>query len=113
MRTFSPKPADVDRKWYVIDATDLVVRQGTVPDFSAQLWGDAGTNSDYYDWQVKMQKAGPERYVMLPQDGQDYLIPADYYIAVISEGQNPVEDASWPQIGSGNSSAISMMPFRD
>ena len=25
MRTFSPKPADVDRQWYVIDATDVVL----------------------------------------------------------------------------------------
>ncbi|WP_327585742.1 50S ribosomal protein L13 [Nonomuraea sp. NBC_00507] len=25
MRTFSPKPADVQRQWYVIDATDVVL----------------------------------------------------------------------------------------
>ena len=25
MRTFSPKPADVDRQWYIIDATDVVL----------------------------------------------------------------------------------------
>lgn len=25
MRTYSPKPGDVDRKWYVIDATDVVL----------------------------------------------------------------------------------------
>lgn len=25
MRTFSPKPADVERQWYVIDATDVVL----------------------------------------------------------------------------------------
>lgn len=25
MRTYSPKPADVQRQWYVIDATDVVL----------------------------------------------------------------------------------------
>ena len=25
MRTFSPRPSDVDRKWYVVDATDMVL----------------------------------------------------------------------------------------
>jgi large subunit ribosomal protein L13 len=25
VRTFSPKPADVDRQWYIIDATDVVL----------------------------------------------------------------------------------------
>ena len=25
MRTYSPKPSDIERKWYVIDATDIVL----------------------------------------------------------------------------------------
>ncbi|MDP8971048.1 MAG: 50S ribosomal protein L13 [Actinomycetota bacterium] len=25
MRTFSPRPADIDRRWYVVDATDAVL----------------------------------------------------------------------------------------
>ena len=25
MRTYTPKPGDVDKKWYVIDATDVVL----------------------------------------------------------------------------------------
>ena len=25
MRTFSPKPSDVDRQWYIIDASDVVL----------------------------------------------------------------------------------------
>lgn len=25
MRTYSPKPGDIDRKWYVIDATDVIL----------------------------------------------------------------------------------------
>ena len=25
MRTYSPKPGDADKKWYVIDATDVVL----------------------------------------------------------------------------------------
>ncbi|MSY27791.1 MAG: 50S ribosomal protein L13, partial [Actinobacteria bacterium] len=25
MRTFSPKPGDIDRQWHVIDATDVIL----------------------------------------------------------------------------------------
>ena len=25
MRTFSPRPSDIDRQWYVVDATDMVL----------------------------------------------------------------------------------------
>jgi large subunit ribosomal protein L13 len=35
MKTFSAKPSDVDRKWYVVDATDATL--GRVSTFVAQL----------------------------------------------------------------------------
>lgn len=35
MRTFSPKPADIDRTWHVIDASDIVL--GRLASHSAQL----------------------------------------------------------------------------
>ena len=33
-----------------------------------------------------MQKAGPERYVLLPRVGEDYLPAGDYYLAAIILG---------------------------
>jgi hypothetical protein len=53
---------------------------------------------------VEMQKAGSERYVMLPPSGQDYLVAGDYYLAVVSEGTNP--DPANSAIGTGTSSAV-------
>ncbi|HJC69841.1 MAG TPA: uL13 family ribosomal protein, partial [Candidatus Brachybacterium intestinipullorum] len=35
MRTFTPKPGDVERSWYVIDATDVVL--GRLASQAAQL----------------------------------------------------------------------------
>ncbi|MGF1647933.1 MAG: 50S ribosomal protein L13 [Kineosporiaceae bacterium] len=35
MRTFSPKPGDIQRQWYVIDATDVVL--GRLASHTAQL----------------------------------------------------------------------------
>jgi len=76
----------------------LVVRRDTVPDFTAGIGGDAGSTSDQ---EVKMQKDRPERYVMLPQHGQDLIPAGDYYVAVVSEGMNPPDSST---IGMGNSS---------
>lgn len=82
----------------------LAVRRGTVPDFSAGEGGDAGVSSaSGGDWEVKMQKAGPERYVMLPPSGEDYLVEGDYYLAVVGEGANPPDGNT---IGAGTSSGV-------
>ena len=87
----------------------LAMRRGTVPDFTtvdsgASLDGnvqyDAGTNGER---QVEMQKAGPERYALLPLNNQDYLTAGDYYLAVISEGANPPASNT---IGTGTSSGV-------
>ncbi len=82
----------------------LLVRRGTVPDFAAAENGGAGVSAaSGGDWEVKMQKAGPERYVMLPPSGEDYLVEGDYYLAVVSEGANPPNSST---IGTGTSSAV-------
>ena len=78
----------------------LAVRRGTIPDFTTDIQGEAGATSGTL--QIEMQKAGPERYVMLPPNGQDFLIAGDYYLAAISEGVNPGSQV----IGSGTSSGI-------
>ena len=51
----------------------------------------------------ELQKAGPERFVLLPVDDQTSLVAGDYYLAVISEGVSPVNDNT---IGTGNSSGV-------
>jgi len=85
----------------------MAMRRDTIPDFNAYDSGDSYNGniqydaSAYGDRQVKMQKDGAERYVVLPQDGQDYLTAGDYFLAVVSEGLNPPNSST---IGSGASS---------
>jgi len=81
----------------------LAMRQGSVPDFNSSGGGDA-TNTYWRDGaEVKMQKAGPERYVMLPPDGQDSIPAGDYYLAVVGEGLNPPDADT---VGAGNSDGV-------
>jgi large repetitive protein len=42
-----------------------------------------------------MRKAGNEHFVLLPEDGQTELVAGDYFLSVVSEGQEP----GWSQIG--------------
>ncbi|MEY4568901.1 MAG: hypothetical protein RLZZ398_340 [Verrucomicrobiota bacterium] len=80
----------------------LAVRRTTIPDFNASASGEAGS-IDYlankYDYQTKLQKTGPERYVLLPLYQQEHITPGDYFIAVVSEGIN----SSGNSIGTGTS----------
>ncbi|MFN7140599.1 MAG: hypothetical protein ACK4UN_14770, partial [Limisphaerales bacterium] len=50
--------------------------------------------------QKKMQKAGKEHFVLLPDKGFGYLRPGNYYLAVVGEGINPQGD----RIGAGDCS---------
>ncbi|MCW1884761.1 hypothetical protein OKA04_08475 [Luteolibacter flavescens] len=77
----------------------MVVRRGVLPDFTA---ADDGNISGNGPRSSKMQRTGMERYLLLPQDNQDAIIPGDYYIAVVSEGVNPPHSSV---TGTGNSSA--------
>lgn len=69
------------------------VRRGSIPDFG----GEYSYSSDGFVQNIQpnghrqavIQKNGPERFTMLPVSGQDFLLEGDYYIAAISEGQNP------------------------
>jgi hypothetical protein len=60
----------------------LRVRKGFIPD---------PVNSGYPDLDggVMIQKAGNERFTLLPKAGADFLEPGDYYLAAVSEGQGP------------------------
>ncbi|MCW1926457.1 hypothetical protein OKA05_28155 [Luteolibacter arcticus] len=76
----------------------VAARQGYIPDFNAAAAGDLqlATGSR----QVKVQKAGGERYLLLPPNNEDKIVAGDYYLAVVSEGVNPPAGV----IGSGTSS---------
>ncbi|QJE95286.1 InlB B-repeat-containing protein [Luteolibacter luteus] len=75
----------------------LAARRGAIPDCLAVYNGDM---QDDYSRQAKLQKAGAERYVLLPSNNQNNVLAGDYYIAVVSEGVNP---PSSQVIGTGNS----------
>ncbi len=78
----------------------LIVRRGAIPDPSNP--GSPGlTQSAEGSRQFRVQKDGPERHVILPPDDTEFLFPGDYYLAVVSEGQNP---SSGTNTGIGNSS---------
>ncbi len=78
----------------------LAVRRGAIPDFNAASSGNIQDASG--SLQMEMQRTGMERYSLLPLNGEDFLTPGDYYIAIISEGVNP---PSSTVIGTGASSA--------
>jgi len=71
----------------------LVILKGVVPNVDTGV-GIANPGK-------VMQKAGDEEYVLLPSSPQGNLDPGIYYLAAVSEGQNP---ASVSRIGSGTSS---------
>jgi hypothetical protein len=76
----------------------LSVRRGAIPDPDSQ-----GATQPDGSRQVRVQKEGPERFVILPPDNTDYLVAGDYYLAVVSEGQNPADTG---HTGTGNCSGI-------
>ena len=82
----------------------LALRRDTIPDFRTYESGDlqynAGTGGNR---ETEAQKPGPERFMLLPKDDQDFVLPGDYYLAVISEGVNPPNTAT---VGTGNSSGV-------
>lgn len=75
----------------------LRVRHGHVPDTN---------NSTYPDLKggVHIQKGGDERFTLLPKNGEEFLLPGDYYIAAVSEGQG--SSLASRTIGTGSASAI-------
>ena len=58
----------------------LLVRRDIVPSSSEGQPGSTG---------YRMQKATNEHFVLLPPNGQSNLVAGTYYVAVVSEGQNP------------------------
>lgn len=77
----------------------MVARRGFIPDCTAVVAGDLQGDGTR---QAKVQKAGAERYQLLPPNNQDFLTAGDYYIAVVSEGNTPPNDV----IGTGTSSGV-------
>jgi hypothetical protein len=69
----------------------LAVRRGYVP---VTIGLGNGTQGSSGNLQSDVQKMGAERHVILPDYGQDFLEAGDYYLAVVSEGQNPPDSNS-------------------
>ncbi|WP_367873923.1 hypothetical protein [Luteolibacter sp. Populi] len=67
----------------------MVVRRGTVPDLSAAYNGNVQEVSNTVSREMKAQRTGSERYLLLPDNNQPAITAGDYYIAVVSEGLNP------------------------
>src|SRR6185369_17517859 len=87
----------------------LLAQKGALPNVAAgrgqgQWWGLSlgGTVATGFHGGKRMEKAGNEHYVMLPEEGQTNLPAGDYYLAVASEGVNPGGN----NIGSGTSDYV-------
>jgi hypothetical protein len=97
-------PANTPRWEFTLGASAgesmIAVRRGAIPDFNT---GSGGNIQDNGTRQMEMQRTGGERYSLLPENGQDFIVQGDYFFAVISEGVSP---PSSTVMGSGSSSAI-------
>ncbi len=78
----------------------FAIRRGYLPDFNAPTNGNIQETGG--SRQTKMQRTGLERYSLLPENNQDFIVPGDYYLGIIGEGVNPPASTV---IGSGSSSA--------
>src|SRR4029079_12314930 len=80
---------------------ELLARQGAIPDFAAVTLGSVYVQNPYVA-ELEMKKLGPERYVLLPPLGGDFVPAGDYYLAVVGEGTG----GSVGTIGTGLSSGV-------
>ena len=105
-RYFKVHIADSTPSWEVtLSVTtgelELLARQGAIPDFAAATLGSVYVQNPY-GAEVEMKKVGPERYVLLPPVGADFVTAGDYYLAVVGEGTG----GSVGTIGTGLSSGV-------
>lgn len=78
---------------------EMLVRHGAIPDFfplQDNLIYRPDTGGE-----VEMKKVGAERFVLLPDKDQSSIPAGDYYVAVVSEGIDPVSTT----VGTGVSTA--------
>ena len=76
----------------------LIVEKDSIPNINA----DGNASTLLYGGR-EMKKVGDEQYLLLPANLQTNILAGTYYVAVVSEGQNPVVNPS--RVGSGASSA--------
>lgn len=76
----------------------LIALRDSIPNVGAKLTGNS-TNSGGR----KMQKVGDEQYLLLPRPGQAGLVGGTYYLAVVSEGAQPLTKTS---VGDGESGGL-------
>ena len=74
--------------------TTLVIRKDGLP--------ATDMGSDIYLGGIELRKVGDEQLLVMPPQGQSNVLAGLYYLAVVSQGENPNQDAS--RIGTGGSS---------
>lgn len=89
-------------KLTAIDGESLLVACQSVLPGSGSDAGHATLPPNFYGLGFKANKPGNDHYVLLPTNGTNALAPGDYFLAVIGQGQNPVND----RIGTGDSTYV-------
>ncbi len=93
---------------------------GTAGEFVLLGMKDHVPNVSYHDPAFtisagkRMQKSGNEHYVLIPTTGSTNILAGTYYLAVVGEGSNPINDT---RIGAGSSSfsitSLGVLPVTD
>lgn len=81
----------------------LAIQQQTPASSAVGGYSDSTVRYGVEGWApggLKLQKAGDEHFVLLPEEGQTVIPAGTYYLSVVSEGINPEDDY---HIGSGSS----------
>lgn len=81
----------------------LVVSKTVLPGVLAHNFDSELTREDGAG--VRISTLGTEYFQLLPPEGQTALQPGDYYLGVVSEGQNPVNGVQTPRTGTGTINA--------
>ncbi len=69
----------------VTNSACMAIQRGALPNVAA-----GGSASTTLNGGRLVAKAGDEEYLLMPRSGETNLLGGTYYVAVISEGQNPV-----------------------
>jgi large repetitive protein len=90
----------------------LAVRQGRLPNIAPTPYYPSDQTNNYSG--VKRQKSGAEYFYKYPVNGNAAITSGEYYVAVISEGENPANSST---IGTGSVdytlTSVGAMPVAD
>ena len=92
------------RSWRVLleseapDETTLAIDLDYIPALSSQ----SGIDPNSIGNSAQLQRAGDETFTLLPDDGEEFIEPATYFLAVVALGT----DGTFNNVGSGTVSAV-------